>query len=170
MKKKDNYFMLIIICIILFCVVALLFFYDETEEVVLEKEPTYKLVQDYSTFFTINSCVYKYINFISGRQTDDLLKVLDSDFINSNNIDENNIYRFVGDYNGNYSFVTKKIYYEEENINKYYVYGFLQKENINGIMDKIDYYVIINLDTKNNLFSITPYNGKIFKEENDEDK
>ena len=164
MKKKDNYTLLIIICIILLCIVGLLFLENETEEVLIEELPVYKLVDDYSTFFTLNSCAYKYITLINGKKTNDLLNVLDKDYIKNKNIDNNNVYSFIKKLIGNYSFVTKKIYYEENDKDKYYVYGFLQKESINGIVSKEDYYLIINLDKKNNLFSVTPYDGQIFKE------
>lgn len=166
MKEKKDYTLLIIICIILLCIVALLFLNKDDEEIILSKEPKYRLVEDYSRFFTVNSCVFKYITYLNSNKTDDLLKILDEEYIKDNNITNNNVYNFVNKLNGNYSFKSKKIYYEVGNdkLVKYFVYGYLIEEMIDGIGSKQDYYLIVNLDLENQLFSVAPYNGNMFKE------
>lgn len=164
-KKRDNNIFLIIICILLLFIIVLLFLNDKDEDYMKKEEKLkYSLVSDYSVFFTINSCVYKYVNFISNKQTDDLLQILDSKYIEKNNINNKNLYNYVNQLDGIYTFKTKKIYYEEKNKNQYYVYGYLIKESIDGITDKQDYYLIINLNTRKQLFSIVPYDGELFKE------
>ena len=167
MEKKKDYTLLIIICVILLCIVILLFLNnDSNDNNILSKEPKYKLVEDYSRFFTVNSCVYKYITYLNGNKTEDLLKILDKEYIENNNIDSNNVYNFVNKLTGNYSFKTKKIYYQvgNEKVIKYFVYGYLIEETIDGVGNKKDYYVIVNLDLENQLFSVTPYDGEMFKE------
>lgn len=166
MKKKDNSTILMIISLILLVIVGLLYFLDKDEEVLEKKETEYKLLNDYSRFFTIDSCVYKYITYVSNSKTEDILKVLDSDYVRDNNINSSNLYNYVGTLKGNYTFKTKKIYYEVLNNNyiRYYVYGYLIQDSLDSIGDKQDYYFIVNLDTKNQLFSISPYDGSIFKE------
>lgn len=166
-SKKNNYFILIIICIILLCILGIIYFSEEQEEIL--ETPTknnYILLNDYSRFFTIESCVDKYINLLSSDKSDSLLEVLDSDYIKSNNITTDNIYNYVNKLDGIYSFKSKKIYYEEisKNFTKYYVYGYLIKEEMDSKGIKSDYYLIINLDLKNNLFSVLPYDGAMFKE------
>ena len=165
---KNNYPLLIIICIVLLSIFGILYFDDKEEEEVIQKENNNILLNDYSRFYTIESIVYKYINLIVSNNVDDLLNVLDSNFVNNNNITKDNIYNYVNKLDGIYSFKAKKIYYEEidKNYIKYYVYGNLIQEQINGFTDKKDYYLIVNLDIKNNLFSITPYDGIIFREVN----
>ena len=71
------------------------------------KEPVYRLVNDYSKFFTINSCVYKYITFLSSNKPDEVLNVLDKDFINQNNITLDNIYNYVSKLDVIYTFKSK---------------------------------------------------------------
>lgn len=166
MKEKKDYTLLIIICVILLCIVVLLFLNNNDKEVILSEEPKYRLVEDYSRFFTVNSCVYKYITYLSSNKIDDLLKVLDEDYVNNNNINSDNVYNFVSKLNGNYSFKSKKIYYQvgNDNLVKYFVYGYLIEETIDGIGSKQDYYLIVNLDLENQLFSVSPYDGKMFKE------
>ena len=45
---------------------------------------------------------------------------------------ESNIYNYLPNLNGNYSFVSKKIYYEKKDDNyfKYYVYGYIEQDLI----------------------------------------
>ncbi len=166
MKEKKDYTLLIIISIILLCIVALLFLNNDDKDVVLNEKPKYRLVEDYSRFFTVNSCVYKYITYLSGNKTDELIKILDEEYKKNNNIDTNNVYNFVNKLSGNYSFKSKKIYYQvgNEKVIKYFVYGYLIEETIDGIGNRKDYYLIVNLDLENQLFSVTPYDGEMFKE------
>lgn len=165
MKHKNNYRMLIIILVLLLIVLGILFFNNE-ETIVEKKEPEIKLLDNYSRFFTINSCVYKYITFISSHKTDDLINVLDDNYSEKHNITKDNVYKYTGELYGNYSFKSKKIYYQEESNKfiKYYVYGYLMKENIDGISNKQDYYLIVYLDLDKQIFSVAPYNGDVFKE------
>jgi len=165
-KKKDNYIVLIIICIILLSIVGIMYFDDNDLGNNNFKENEIILLDDYSRFFTINSCVYKYISFITSKSTDNILEVLDSDYIKNNNITKDNIYNHIGELKGNYSFSAKKIYYQEQNKNfiKYYIYGYLIEDIMGTNGKKEDYYIIVNLDLENELFSVSPYDGKIFKE------
>ena len=167
MKQKKDYTLLIIICILLLSIAVLLFLNNNDDnEIILGEEPKYRLVDDYSRFFTVNSCVYKYITYLSSNKTDELVKILDEEYVSKNNINSSNIYNYVNRLNGNYSFKSKKIYYQvdDEKVIKYFVYGYLIEETIDGIGNKKDYYVIVNLDLENQLFSVTPYDGEMFKE------
>jgi len=162
MKKKDNYVLLIIVVVILLSILGIINFSgkDNTKaENDYKNNIQYKLLNDYSRFFTVNSCVYKYITYLSSNKTEDLLKLLNSEYISTNNINSSNIYNFINKLNGNYSFKSMKIYYEEINKNyvRYYVYGYLIQESLDGIGEKEDYYVIVDMDLKNQLFNVTPY-------------
>ena len=44
------------------------------------------LLSDYSRFFTVNSCIYKYISYLQSKYTDSLMKVIDVNYIINNNI------------------------------------------------------------------------------------
>lgn len=58
------------------------------------------------------------------------------------------------------------IYVEDisENITKYYVKGNLFQDDMDTQIKLKEYYIIINIDNENKLFDVTPYDGKIFKE------
>lgn len=167
-KNKKDYTLLIIICVILLAILGIMFFNDDDKEIIdFNNEPEYKLLNDYSRFFTVDSCVYKYISLLSMDNKDNLLNVIDDEYIENNNLTKNNIYQFIPKLDGIYSFKSKKIYYQKFNDDfiKYYVYGYLIQEEMDEIINKVDYYVIIKMDIKNNLFSVTPYDGNLFKED-----
>ena len=161
-----------IILFIIFILLIFLSFYiydyfnkDEIEEK-KEIQSKYIILDDYSRFFTVNSCVYKYISYLQNKDTKSLLEILDRDFISKNSINSNNIYNHLENLDGNYSFTSKKIYYEEinEQYIKYYVYGHLSEDLMDEIGEKQDRYYLVTFDLENYLFSIIPYDGTIFKE------
>lgn len=169
MNNYKKHGILIFILVLLF--IASLVIYNMRNKKSIDEETSnkeeYKLLDDYSRFFTINSCVYKYIVYLQNNDTDSLLKVLDKDFVDVNSIDSNNIYNYIEKLSGNYSFNTKKVYYEELNnqYTKYYVYGQLLLEQIDEKPIEYDRYYIVTFDLQNYLYSIIPYDGTIFMED-----
>ena len=169
--KKDNKVILLIIFVLLVFAGLALYNYrnsnNSNEEVIKENEE-YKLLNDYSRFFTVNSCVYKYIQYLQKEDFDSLFKVLDNDFVNNANISSNNIYNYLPNISdGIYNFVSKKIYYTKVNDSyiTYYVYGYMVEELMDSVGVKEYYTYKVNLDTSNQTFSIAPYNGDLFEEE-----
>ena len=162
-NKKSNYPLLIIISIILLSIIGIMYFEEDNNIAINKKESNYSLLKDYSMFYTIDSCVNKYIDLLAKNSVDDILLLLDSNYINDNKITKDNVFKYINKIDGVYSFKTKEIY-NKDNENSYYVYGNLIKESINGLGEKIDYYVIINIDKKNRLFSVIPDDGSKFME------
>lgn len=124
------------------------------------------ILRDYNRFFTVNSCVYKYINYIQNKDTDSLLKVLNKEYISNNAIDSNNIFSFIETLNGIYSFKAREIYYEElsDKYIKYYVRGELIKETLNGFGETSNRYYTLVFDIENQIFDITPFDEIGYKE------
>ena len=58
--------------------------------------------------------------------------------------------------------------YEEslsKKVNKYDIKGTLYEDAIDGSTKSGDYYLIVTIDNSQKLFNITPYDGKMFKDE-----
>jgi len=128
----------------------------------------YILLDDYSRFFTVNSCVYKYIQYLQEEDFDNLLKVLDEKYINKNGINKSNIYNFLPNLSDSYyNFVSKKIYYKKisNSYISYYVYGYIIEDVMDSYGEKTYYEYVVNLDTKNETFNISSYDGDLFREE-----
>ncbi len=126
---------------------------------------TISIVNDNSKFFTVSSCVSKYLNYLSIRDTDNLLILLSNDYKTKNSVDKSNIYSFVGSVQGNPEFSPRKMFVQRmsKNVYKYYVYGTITQDVINTLGESIDYYLIVILDEENMTFAIEPYNGEMFK-------
>ena len=122
-----------------------------------------------SEFFTVNSCLYRTVTYVSKKDTDSLLKTLDNSYKKKNKIDKDNVLSIFPNITGEVTFVSKKMYYEKvnNNVKKYYVKGLIKKNEIHdfNIVEKEPeeylYYIVV-LDSSKQLFSVEPYDGKIF--------
>ncbi len=126
------------------------------------------LVNNYSHFFTISNAGNKYINYLKEQDKNNLMLLLNDKYIEINNITKNNVLEKLNKLEpGEYSFEARKMYQENltEDLIRYYLYGHLNKIIMDGYQKPDDYYLIIDLDNKNNTYAVTPYNGEIFKEE-----
>lgn len=127
------------------------------------------LVDDYSTFFTVEDCVNRYIDYISDEEVERVLNTLNEEYKKENKLDNNTIamldtFNLKG--NINY-FKSMKMYQQKINVYKYryYVYGKIYRETEENDMNFVsDYYVIVDMNNNTHTFDITPYDGKEFKE------
>lgn len=166
MKKKDCYIVMIIISLMLISILGLLYFKDTDTDNSINKDIKYTLLNDYSRFFTVDSCVYKYISYLSSGDKASVIKILDNNYVKSNEITESNLYQFINRLEGNYTYKSKKIYFvkNDDSHITYYVDGYLLQEVIDESPIKTEQYFVVKMDLKNYLFSITPYNGEMFME------
>ena len=170
-KNKYNYILigvLILLALGLFLIVRKS---DEKEKAIKEEaikaKEKYTVVDQKSIFFTVESCANRYIISLSNKDVNSLMKLVDQSIINSHNLDKSNIIDYLGKLDDSYSFEARRIFVKKDgNISKYFVYGLLKKELIDEYDKGTDYYLIINIDNKKSLFSVEPYDGSYFKEEN----
>lgn len=164
-KLKNIWLYGIVILLVILSVYLLHKNSEEENNGITENKESYSIVTNYSNFYTVNSCVYRYLTYLQGNDTSSLLKVLNEDFIKSNGINESNLYNYLVRYEGNLNFNSRKMYEEEVNndITKYYVYGYVEKDVMDSYPERYESYFIVYLDKKNQIFSIQPYSGEIFK-------
>ncbi len=155
--NKNNLFIAILIIVIIIFLVII----NKNEKESNTKE-NYVTINNPSNFFTIENCINKFINTLYTKDTDNILLLLNDDYINNHGINKNNLFNYISEINQKTSFKAKKIYKYN---NSYYVYGYLTEETIDSLNIQDDYYIIIHIDD-NNIFDITPYDGSIFKGEN----
>lgn len=129
------------------------------------------IVTSTSKFYTVSNCVYRYVTYLQTKDTDNLLLLLDSKYKSKNNINSNNVLNNLINLDKLYNFEARKMYEEKinDNITKYYVYGYLIEDDIDS-NNSMDFYVIVTMDTNNKIFSITPYDGEIFGGSDEEGK
>lgn len=171
MKDKSR-LTAIILVILVIVVVVVTYIIDNNKE---EQNNDILIVTNASNFYTVNSCLYRTITYISTHDKESLLLLLPEEYKEQNKITPENVMDLFFDVSENSTFVSQKMYYEfiTKNINKYYVQGYVQQNQLfdDEILTKQDYetvYFIVYLDSNENIFSIEPYDGKIFKEGLDE--
>ena len=163
--NKDKIIAIVLVVSVLILGVYKLFFEKNgIEEEKIDTE-TISVVKDVNRFFTVSSCVSKYINYLSIKDTDNLLVLLSKQYKDENKINSDNLYNFIGTIGGTNTFSGKKMFVQRisKSIYKYYVYGFTQMELMDSVAPKKDFYIIIILNEENMTFSVEPYNGEMFK-------
>ena len=165
MKDKSNLLAIVLVIITIIVVVGTMLFSKKSSD----EGNDIKIVTNYSNFYTVSSCLYRTITYISNNEKENLLLVLNDSYKNKNSINEENILSAFPTIVQNSTFVAKKMYYETlgNNITKYYVYGYTELEQLfdNSLLttqDRKEMYFIVYLDSKNKTFSVEPYSGELF--------
>ena len=163
-RNKKILAIVIVVCVMILGIYKI-FFEDKVFEEEKIDTKTISVLKDNSRFFTVSSCISKYINYLSNSDTENLLILLSSEYKKNNSIDSNNIYNYISRLSGIQTFSAKKMFEQRvsKNIYKYYVSGFVQEELMNFISQKQVFYLIVILDEENMTFAIEPYDGSMFK-------
>ena len=165
MKDKSKLIAIILVIITIIVVIASYIFKDKEQET----EKDINIVTNYSNFYTVDSCLYRTINYISSKDSESLLLILDDNYKEKNNIKKEKVLELFGNIDSNSTFVSKKMYYQNmnDNITKYYVYGQLKQNEIydGDVITEtphIDMYFIVYMDKDNKTFSVEPYSNEKF--------
>jgi len=166
---KDNSKVVALVLVVLTIIVLLITFISNKNGQTL-KENNKVIVTNYSDFYTVNSCLYRTITYLSEKNKDALILLINDNYKKENKINKENVLELFSEVNLDSTFVSEKMYYESltSSLEKYYVKGFIKENTISDddILLKQDYesvYFIVYLDSSKNIFSIEPYDGKIFK-------
>ena len=165
MRDKSKLLAIILVIITILVVVLTNIFNKDNKE---EKQKI-EIVTNYSNFYTVDSCLYRTITYITAGDKKSVLALLSNKYKKENNINSSNVMDLFKSIEEDSIFVSKKMYYEEINSNiiKYYVYGHIEKNQIldDEFTQKREYkesYFIVYLDTTNKTFSVEPYDGDVF--------
>lgn len=164
-ERNKKILAIVVVVAVLFLGIYKIFFDKKIfEEEIIDTE-TISVLKDNSKFYTVSSCVSKYLSYLSQKDTENLLTLLSNNYKKNNSIDSNNIYNYVGVVNGVKTFSPKKIFQQRlsKSIYKFYVKGYTEEESISSISTKEDFYLIVILDEKNMIFEVEPYDGAMFK-------
>ena len=165
MKDKSKLTAIILVVLVII-VVIVTSFYNKNDKI---NENEISIVTNYSNFYTVNSCLYRFITYLSSNDRESLILVLDDNYEKNQKVTIENVMEFLPRVDSDSTFTSKKMYYEKlnNNITKYYVYGNIEKNLLyeNGTVDNYenkDVYFIVYLDSTSKTFSVEPYSGKIF--------
>lgn len=144
-------------------------------DIIIDKYDS-EILNDFKSYLEVKNCIKEYTTLLNGlerkeeymerygyteedfnAEMQDNMKIvysmLSSEFINCYNITEDNIIKHYNNYKFR-DFIIDKIYRvgQRENVNCYFVYGRMTTNN-----SVEDYGFIVNLDTFNLTFSLSPY-------------
>ena len=116
-----------------------------------------KYVDNPTVFFTVENCVNKYVGLLASKESEAVYNIIDKKYRDENGITIYNALANNKTLDGNYSFVSEAMLEDLKEKNKYYVRGYLTKEEF-GVdftsSEKIEYGLIIKLDVNNYTFSV----------------
>lgn len=117
------------------------------------------VVRDESRYFTVISCIQKYLNYVQSRDKSSILEILSEEYKSNNGINENNVLDFIPKLDANllYDYSGDIMYSHKisKNVSEYYVHGFIKSEG-DGISEYSDYNVTVILYENKLVFSIKP--------------
>lgn len=162
MKKNILY-----ICLIVLIIILAIFTFGKNNQKEEIKKSDYTLVDDYSLFYTVSGCVSNYVKYYAEGNRDNLYKLLDSNYLDNNNIDV--ILEEYSIINEKNVFFKPRMMYQKKLDDKYdsfYVLGDIYKTSINNSSFLTKFKVEVVINKEDSLFKIIPYNGTIFDEVN----
>lgn len=144
--------------------------YEDESNIKIKYE--YKKIDNDTLYFTVSNCVQKYFDYVSLKLVDNsenldyktkqdelninteqekkqaIYNILDKEYIDNNNIDLNNIDKYVDVLNKESNFIPMEMgMLDGERIQRFCVYGKIDNKSI---------YIIVNLDYYNLTYSIEP--------------
>lgn len=128
-------------------------------------------VADVNRFFTIDSAISKYFSYVTSKNSESILKILDEDYIEKNNITASNVYNFVGNYESSMKTSLEEAYQVSsyKNIYKYYVKVKLKRETLYDSTLQGYIYYIVTINENELTFAIEPISEIIYTEKVEED-
>ena len=167
MKNKKGLIITILIISVVF--VICYFSFIKTDNANNSSTPNVqpKLTKNYSMFFTISNCINKYYTYVGKRDKENVIKLLNDDYVKNNKINKNNVFDKITSYGENMVNMKVKKMHEKvlnKKITVYYIYGNVYVENYTDILNKGDAYFEVRIDSSNKLFDITPMNKSSYEE------
>ena len=157
----------LIIAVSLIVIFGITFIYMKTAENRGEEEridTTVTALSDVNRFFTIDSAISKYFSYVTSKNSESILKILDEDYVQKNNITNDNIYSFVGDYDANIKTSLEEAYQVNayNNIYQYYVKVALSLETLYDTTPQGYAYYIVTINENELTFGIEPISDIIY--------
>lgn len=128
------------------------------QQKILEEKVKFDVVTNTAMYFTVESCIDTYINYVQNAEKAPLYQLLDMSYIEKNNVTENNVLDNIATIPEGSDFDIQKMLLvsgEGEDLQQYYVYGLLRYNNGQEINRK-KMYLTVNIDIENMIFSIIP--------------
>lgn len=161
MKNIKNVLLVIVFILLITIVIVILNKTNSNKQMTNEK---YYLTSDYNTFYTVEGCANKYYDYLSNKNLDNLMKLIDNDYIKDNGIDKSNVLLKLNNYSSENIFIRANKMFQNDSGNIFYLKGVLYSQTFNKNQKLTDGYLVIKYDLSNNLFSVIPITADDFNE------
>lgn len=165
MNKVEKLELIIIISLVLIFIIT--FSVMKSSENNLKNktiDTSFYALKDYNRFFTIDSAISKYFSYVSAKEYDSVIKILDKNYVDKNKITKSNISNFISEYDVDIRSSLEEAYQSSSynNIYKYYVKIALKKETLYDSTLQEYVYYIVTIDENNLLFAMEPISELIY--------
>lgn len=161
-EKIELSVVIILVVVLVFSFIYVKFTENKVEEETIDTKVV--ALADVNRFFTIDSAISKYFSYITLKDNESLLKILDEDYIERNNITSSNIYNFVGNYDANIKISLEEAYQisSYNNIYKYYVKVGLKLETLYDSTLQGYVYYIVTINENELTFAVEPISETLY--------
>ena len=161
-EKIELSVVIVLVVVLVFSFIYVKFTENKVEEETIDTKVV--ALADVNRFFTIDSAISKYFSYITLKDNESLLKILDEDYIERNNITTSNISNFVGNYDANIRSSLEEAYQVSSynNIYKYYVKVVLKEETLYDSTLHGYVYYIVTINENELTFAIEPISDIIY--------
>lgn len=158
-EKQKNIIEIIIAIAILILFIGYRIYekYTKTKnEMLLSQQKT--IVTDDSRFFTVISCINKYLNTVQNGNPNEILLLLNEEYKEAKGINANNYQKFIPSLNKSnlYEYEGNEMYQKiiSKNVVEYYVYGNIKKSNMDDVAERTKYNLTVVLYENEFTYSI----------------
>lgn len=165
---KTSFKIFLVVIIFSLLIFGGLFAFSLYQNSLEEEKIEVEYVTNANIFFTVESCVNKYIGLIVAKDSTSLYNVIDDKYKEDNGITINNVLANNIKLSGNYSFTAQQMLQDKKEKYTYYVKGDLIEESFTDdgfTNEKIEYGLIVKLNVDNNTYSVIPSEVEVYFDE-----
>lgn len=140
---------------ILVALITLVSMQQQTTEKI---DPSIQKVTDRTLFYTMDTCVYKYVDQVGKKNAEAVYNLLDKTYIKKNKVTKENVLSTVRQIPFNNGIQVEKMYQKEEKeITTFYIIATLSyKYDNQDELIKETYYMTIKFDPNKMIYSVLP--------------
>jgi len=117
----------------------------------------FTLLENESVFFGLSDIINHYLDSIMVRDTDELMTMLDEEYINEFNITTNNLYNYINHNYANAAYTPKEIYYNpNSDVTYYFIDGYVMNYTVSATSFTSHVKFLVIVDESTNRYVLRP--------------
>ena len=117
----------------------------------------FTLLENESVFFGLSDIINHYLDSIMVRDTDELMTMLDEEYINEFNITTSNLYNYINQNYANAAYTPKEIYYNpNSDVTYYFIDGYVMNYTVSATSFTSHVKFLVIVDESTNRYVLRP--------------